>query len=256
MPEGFDGVREVAAEVNAKRGSGGNTLFLRFKDGESKTVRFLEQDNDVHWCWVHESVPAGARTYGRDYPCLRQKKGSTDPCPGCEAGLDRKFKGYINLIWRDAPVLRRDKEGKIVTNQAGEWQYTGETSDQIYVWEGGIKLFEVLDEKNKRYRGLCSRDFDVRRAGVNFPTYHVDPHDPDGGPQPMSEADTKLAEGKPDLNTYTTPNTYDETKRLLNGESWSDVKGKNSGGPARQGGVESGDAARRTNVFMNVGDDE
>lgn len=118
MPRGFQGVRQASAEVESKRGSGGpGALYFRLKAGEDAIVRFLEQDEDIHWCMMHE-VPVENRSFGRNVPCLDQEKDGT-PCPGCERDMDRRFKGFINLIWFNAPVFKRDSENKMVKDRLG-----------------------------------------------------------------------------------------------------------------------------------------
>ena len=64
----------------------------------------MEQDEDISWCMMHE-IPVENRKFGKNVPCLDQEKDGT-PCPGCERDMDRRFKGFINLIWYDAPRLQ------------------------------------------------------------------------------------------------------------------------------------------------------
>ena len=50
MARGFAGVRQASAELEARRGSGGpGVLYFRLKNQEEAIVRFLEQDDDIHW---------------------------------------------------------------------------------------------------------------------------------------------------------------------------------------------------------------
>ena len=225
MPRGFKGVREASAEVEAKRGSGGpGALYFRLKPGDEAIVRFLEQDEDISWCYMHE-VPVENRNFGKNVPCLDQEK-SGIPCPGCERDLDRRFKGYINLIWENAPIFKRDGENKIVKDRMNDPVVIG-TEPQVAVWNSGIRLFEELDEFNTNYRGLMSRRFKVKRKGGGLDTkYAISPVDPDGGAQPMSDAEEKMAAGKYDLNAFIKPGTYDEFLKEL-GEG--DGGGKQNG---------------------------
>jgi hypothetical protein len=239
MPRGFKGVREASAEVEAKRGSGGpGALYFRLKAGEEAVVRFLEQDDDIMWCYMHE-VPVEGRQYGKNVPCLDQEKDGT-PCPGCERDLDRRFKGYINLIWEDAPIFKRDGENKIVKDRMNDPVVVG-TEPQVAVWNSGIRLFEELDEINTTYRGLSSRRFKVKRKGSGLDTkYAINPFDPDGGAQPMSDAEEKLAAQKYDLGNFTKPSTYDEFLKEL---------GEGGGGGGQQQQQNGGDGGRK-NPFM------
>ena len=239
MPRGFEGVRKASEEVEAKRGSGGpGALYFRLKGGEEAKVRFLEQDDDIMWCMMHE-VPVENRNWGKNVPCLDQEKDGT-PCPGCERDMDRRFKGFINLIWFNAPIFKRDGENKIVKDRLNDPVVTG-TKPQVAVWNSGIRLFEELDEVNTNYRGLMSRPFKVKRKGEGLDTkYAIAPWDVDEGAEPMSDEETKMAEGKYDLNQFTAPGTYDEFLKELG-------EGGRGGGQQQNGG---GGQQQRTNPFM------
>src|SRR5436190_4264840 len=206
MPRGFEGVRKTSAEIESRRGGGGiGSLWFRLGPGEDTTVRFLEQDEDIHWAQMHE-VPVEGRQWGRDVACCDQEKDGT-PCPGCEADLPRRFKGYINVIWEDAPVFKRDKEGKMVRDSEGD-PVVVDHKPQVAIWSSGIRLFEELDEINANYKGLMSRRFRVKREGTGFDTkYVVSPVDIDSGPQPMTADETALAADKPDLSANVKPLT-------------------------------------------------
>lgn len=238
MPRGFSGVRQASAEVEARRGSGGpGALFFRLKAGEEAITRFLEQDDDIFWCHMHE-VPVEGRQWGKNVPCLDQEKDGS-PCPGCERDMDRRFKGFINLIWFNAPVFKRDSENKIVKDRLGDPVVTGE-KPQVAVWNSGIRLFEELDEINANYKGLMSRRFKVKRKGSGLDTkYMIVPEDIDSGAQPMDDTEQKLAAEKYDLNQFTKPGSYEEFLKEL---------GEGNGGGNRQNG--GGGESPRTNPFM------
>jgi len=197
-------------------GGRGNLWFKLKNDGDTAVVRFLEQDKDVKWCWMHE-VPKEGAQWGDEIPCRDQKRTGQERCPGCEQGLDRSFTGYINLIWRDAPMLQRDGDGRPVRDGSNQYVIAG-TEDQLAVWEAGITIFEILDSKNTAFKGLTSRDFRITRRGrARDPKtrYDIEPMlDNDGNsmPVPMTDADKKLAADKPDLKLWVTPPSY---------ESWS-----------------------------------
>jgi hypothetical protein len=239
VPRGFSGVRQASAEVESRRGSGGpGALYFRLKAGEEVIVRFLEQDDDIFWCMMHE-VPVEGRSFGKNVPCLDQEKDGT-PCPGCERDLDRRFKGFINLIWFDAPVFKRDESGKMVKDRLNDPVITG-TAPQVAVWNSGIRLFEELDEINANYKGLTSRRFKVKRKGEGLNTkYSITPEDIDAGPQPMTDEEQKLAANKFDLNTFTKPGSYQDFLKELG-------EGGGSGGSGHGGG---GGEQPRTNPFM------
>lgn len=223
MPRGFSGVRNTSADIESRRGSGGpGALWFRLKSGDEAICRFLEQDDDIFWCHMHE-VPVEGRSFGRDVACCDQDKDGT-PCPGCERDLPRKFKGFINVIWNNAPIFKRDGDGKMVKDSLGDPVITGH-KPQVAVWGSGIRLFEQLDEVNTDYRGLTSRRFKVKRKGEKLDTkYHIAPENVDGGAQEMSSEEQTLAGTKYDLNLFVKPPTYDEFLKEL-GEGGSGGNG-------------------------------
>ncbi len=234
-PRGFQGVRQTSAEIEARRGSGGpGALWFRIKSGEEAIVRFLEQDEDIAWCMMHE-VPVEGRQFGRDVVCCDQEK-EGNPCPGCEQQLPRKFKGFVNLIWFSAPVFKRDAEGKLVKDRTGDLIIV-ELKPQVAVWGSGIRLFEELDEVNANFRGLTSRPFRVKRKGEKLSTkYSIAPADTDAGAVPMNAAEKELAKSRYDLNLFIKVPTYDEFLKELGQAPVS------SNGPSA--------SAPRTNPFM------
>jgi hypothetical protein len=219
MPVGMKGVRGVVQDIEARKNSsgGGGPLWLKVGDGESVTVRFLEQGEDVKWAWCHE-VPQAGQQWPRLVVCRDQDEAgqqSGEPCPGCEANYKRKFQGWINVIWRDAPVFEREKPepgktfGRMKKGPDGRLIQQG-TEDQVAVWQAGVVVFEELDGKDVTYKGLTSRDFVIKRRGTGMATkYTIEPADPDAGPVVMSSNDKKLAEGKQDLTGKVSPEPYD-----------------------------------------------
>lgn len=220
MPRGFKGVRQANAAIKARREAGGafgpNALYFSLPDdGDTGIVRFLEENDDIAWCWVHE-IPVEGRQYGRDVPCLDQDDEDL-ACPGCEKEVKRKFKGFINVIWFDAPVYKKDKEGKTVKDSTGDKVVTG-TADQVAVWTSGPRLFEELDEINDAYRGLRSRRFKIKRKGVKLDTkYVIKPEDPDGGKQPFTDEEEDLEQKAYDLNEFMKIPTYEDFVKILSG---------------------------------------
>lgn len=213
MARGFEGVRGASQDIQDRKnsGGGGGKLFFKLTDGDSAVVRFLEQGDDVKWAWVHELPPAGNRPVGDKIPCRAyddEGRFTGEDCPGCEKQLKRTFQGAINLIWRNAPVFKRD-ENKRLVKENGAVVVVGE-SDQIGVWVSGITVFDDLSETDSTYKGLCSRDFKITRRGSALNTkYSINPADPDGGPKPMSAADNTLALEKYDLISYVEAPSYD-----------------------------------------------
>lgn len=228
MPRGFTGVRQASADVEARRGSGGpNALWFRLGEGEEAIVRFLEQGEDIFWCYMHE-VPVEGRNFGRDVVCCNQDSDGT-PCPGCEQGLPRRFKGFMNLIWDHAPVFKKDSEGKLEKDRDNKVIITGYKA-QVAVWGSGIRVFEELDETDSSYRGLRSRHFKVKRKGTGLSTkYSIKPAEVDGGPEDFSSSEKDLEKNKYDLNQFTKPLSYDEFMKEL-GQSGGSGGSNNGGG--------------------------
>jgi hypothetical protein len=228
MPVG--GVGAAAKDINERRaaGSKGGARFFKLKDGESKVVRFLEEGKEIHWAWTHKMPPQGNQKWGDDVPCLDQA-GTSEPCPGCEEGLPKKFKGFISLIERDADKFATVKgdDGK----ERIDWNTVVGNEDAIAVWESGITVFEELDGCDADYKGLKSRDFKITRKGSGLNTaYAIRPMDAGE----MSAADRELEARKPDLSGKIKVGSYDEMrKRLIGGVAPDQGAG---GGNAPTGG--------------------
>lgn len=236
MPSGFGGIREEAAASRARREaatSGGSFDYFALEDGETAVVRFLEQGDDrnpIVYCKVH-TLPHPDRPYGEDVVCLDQEN-EGEPCPACDyEGKNqdkirkRKFKGFINLIWRDGPVYKKDENKRLVKPK----QIVGQM-DGLFVWSSGIQLFEQLDELDEAFKGLRSRDFKVKRTGKKLDTkYTIQPYDPDAGPVPMSSADQKLDAEKTDLTPLVTPMSYDDMAKKLGGRPSGRERSSGSG---------------------------
>lgn len=212
-PRGFEGVQRAMQNIEARKAAGGGigpqpTYFKLPNSGDSAIVRFLEQGDEVSWCWTHSIPPRGNQKFGDDVPC-RDQEGTGTPCPGCEQGLYKSFKGFINLIWRDGPVYKRNDQGWL-EKDGNNRPIVVSRRDTIALWEAGIMVFDELNGLDATYKGLSSRDFKVTRRGEGLNTrYNIVPADPDAGPQPMSDADRELAKTKMDLNELTTPPAYE-----------------------------------------------
>lgn len=210
MPRGIESIREAAAEIESRRqgGGGGWVQWFRVEDGGEAVVRFLEQDEDVAWSWTHQLAPRDGQNFGDDEVCLNQDGSDRDACPGCQQGMRRKFIGYINLIWREGPVWKRNDEGRLVKENGR--LVLDRREDILAVWKGGIMVFDELTGLNATYKGLMTRDFRLRRRGDGLNTsWQIYPADPDGGPKAMSAADKKLAAEKTDLTPLITPPSYE-----------------------------------------------
>ncbi len=206
MPRGTAGIVAAKRDIEERKASGGGGgLWFRLRSGEEATVRFLEQGDDLAFAWCHEMPKEPNERYPRLVVCRDQGNEGT-PCPGCEQQFKRRFRGWINIIWRDAPVRKQDKEGKWIRTKDGkEWEIEGH-ADQTSIWNAGIEVFDNLVALDAHYKGLMSRDFTVKRSGEGLDTKWTPmPEEP----SELSEADKKLAESKPDLDRYITPQSYE-----------------------------------------------
>jgi hypothetical protein len=259
---GFSAVRKASQEITDKKNSGGDwgpkELWPALRNsGDSVIVRFLEQGEEVKAAWCHEYRKANVNRSFFE-PCLDQLETGV-PCPGCEQGLKRTFKGAINVIWRDSPQLKRGEDGRAVKNEAGQFVVDG-YKDEIAVWFQGITVFEDLADKDVKYRGLTSRDFEITRRGSGLNTkYSIDPVlDADGNANsvPLTEADKKLAAEKFDLvKHYFEIQSYEDAATRIGGGAPSgggvtEEAVKDSESPWERRARESGGEAR-ANRFLN-----
>lgn len=214
MPKGFKAIQEAASKMGGG-GSGGSVLYLKLpNDGDSATVRFLEEGEEVYSYYYHDfSHVAPKEGWKTKIPCLDEDDEGT-PCPGCEQDLPRKFQGLINIIWRDAPVYAKDKEGNI------DWSKQKGTADQVAVWRGGINIFnKTLARKDATFKGIGSRDFEITRdgEGLQNTSYSVEPVVVDGETKAvaLSKADKELAKEKYDLEEIARFVEYDEFEKII-----------------------------------------
>lgn len=211
---------EAAAEARARQAAYGENrvAFAKFDPGTPTLVRFLEQGEDVAWAYVHEAPKPNPTAVAKVTPCLNQEDHTPQPCPGCEMGSPRKIKGWINLIYRNAPVYQKDANGKEITDPLSKQKIMVGQADQVQVWNSGPNLFTTLGQKDRTFKGLTSRDFVVIRTGSGLDTkYAIEPADADGGPKKMSDNDLKLMGEKTDLTRFTKPEDYDYTRQFLMG---------------------------------------
>lgn len=221
------GVSQAAKDYRERKAAAesGGTVFFKLEDGAEATVRFLEEGDSFTTFWVHRLPQQGARF--PQIPCLDQspKPSGRIACPGCEENHKRSFRFAINVIHRDAPVPKRDKDNnnRIVKDSNNNIVYTDQRADQVKVWSGGIQVAEDLDHLDGKYGGLTSRDFFISRRGQKLDTvYTILPAD---NRTPLSENDKKLVAAKFDLNELKKPPEY---------ESFYSYRGA-TGGPPQSG---------------------
>lgn len=246
MPTGIERFQRKQEAKEAARGTGASGMqadYFAILGGTFAVVRILEQGDELVYADVHRVPVANAR-YPRDLICLDTEDDGTR-CPACQSDDDkirrRSTRGFINVIWRDGPVYERNDFGGPKKDANGK-PIIVDREDGVFLWKCSGTVFQMLIEKDSKYKGLMSRDFEVRRTGSTMQDtrYSIDPFDPDGGPQPMTIADQALAAKKYDLQAMTKPLEYAAFVAVMNGAPSSD-------GP--QPTLDRGALATAANVF-------
>jgi hypothetical protein len=228
MPKGFSSLREEIQRIEERKqkaleGGGSQerdwTPSLWFKLPESASgktaeevtsamsavIRPLEEGDDVAYALVHP-VTVPDKKWPVDIPC-RDQDNSGEPCPGCEAGLKRKVKGWINVIWRDAPDFPQDEDGRYNTKVDYE---SLPKSDKVAILSSGPQLFGRLDELDEDLDGITNYELSITRKGLNLATTYDIKRVKGTKKSALSAADKKLAEDKPDLSNFIRIPEYDE----------------------------------------------
>lgn len=219
MAKGF----AAAKKVGEYTGGGGfqprppGTTYFSLKDGQTAIVRFLSPAEEIEWARKWKLPPSRNFQYGEMVNCVDQMEDGT-PDPGYAANLKSGFRAYPVLIWRNAPVFQRGPDGKLVKDSNGAKQLTG-YADQIAVWECSFEVYQNLQAKDEKYRGLPSRDLEIRRRGAKTDTeYLIEPADLDAGPQPLTPADQALiSTSMIDVAPFVKVPTFEELAAYING---------------------------------------
>lgn len=257
MPTGAEGFRrkqEQKATQQAASNFGIKADFFGIEDGQIAVVRFLEQGDQLCYADSHK-IPTPGMEFGSDLLCLDQQDDGT-VCPGCQSEIDsirrRSTRGYLNLIWRDVsgdptrypsvqpappappitsglyvsgPVYERNDFG--TPKKHGKKKIITGYASGVFLWKCSNDVFTGLLEKDGKYRGLMSRDFEIKRvgSGPRDTKYMIEPADVDGGPQAMTVADQGLAEKKYDLAELTKPLDYGAAYAVVHGGASAQTAG-------------------------------
>lgn len=229
-PKGFSKFREEAQKIEERKqkaleGGGEKdwTPSLWFKLPESASgkvereitsamraiIRPLEEGDDVAYALVHP-VAVPEKKWAVDIVC-RDQDNSGEACPGCEANLKRKLKGWINVIWRAAPDFPQDENGRYNTKVDYE---SLSKSDKVAILSSGPQLFGRLDELDEDLDGLTNYDFRITRRGTGLSTTYEIKKSKKAA---LNAADKKLVEDKPDLSNFIRVPDYDEWVDRANG---------------------------------------
>jgi hypothetical protein len=248
MPKGFNNLREELARIEQRKAKAlegdserdwAPVLWFKLPDsaaGKTKdevtssmtaVIRPLEEGDDLTYALVHPVTIEG-KPYPVDIVC-RDQDHSGEPCPGCEAGIKQAVKGFLNVIWRDAPDFPLDKDtGKYNTKVDYE---SLPKSDKIAVISSGPTLFGRFDELDEDLEGLTNYEFQITREGLKLNTKYKVKKVKKAA---LSAADKKLVEEKHDLSHYVRVPDYDEwIERSQGNFSRSSDDGEEASAPAK-----------------------
>lgn len=220
MAKGWDGIQQQAAATAANRERFQQQKLPKLVVGEKSPgpfqIRICEQGPDVNNYPVHEyKVPDGRGGFwNRRFTCLSEVQ---QPCPGCNAGLKQKRRGVLNVIQRNRPIHRKDKDGKDIQQPDGTFIVDG-WQDEVVIVDVGGPTSEMLRKADADYRGLMCRDFVVQFSGDTFQSWTLTPAMDAAGnssPTSMSENDQVLLARKHDLDLYMKPPTYEEAAKII-----------------------------------------
>lgn len=226
MAQGTNRSEQQQKAAAERRKNSGKETWL--KEGEKMTGRFLEQAQDIFEFAVHEyTVQTNKGPQRREFTCLNDAEDGT-PCPGCKAGLKRKFRGVFNLIQRDRPIVRKGSDGFAMRDSAGNLIFDGQ-EDAVVVWKCPSTTLDLIKGKDKHYKGLMSRDFIVARSGTTFSPYVIEAADPDAGAVPMTPQDEEMATKKHDLNEFMKAPSFSEAAQIVASQSGSQTQPQSQG---------------------------
>lgn len=245
MPRGLGKIQQVAKENAAKRKAyeeaGPGLRFLKLDDGDSVRVRFLEQGDDVWMLWTHQLPKRPGQKFGDSVWCLDQEDEGV-ACPGCNRQKTRSAKMCINVIWYDAPKIKRDSDGKAVKVN-DEIVFEG-TENCVATWQRGSTEGGRLAYLNEQHGGLVGHIFKITRQGStkDDTKYFIDPDQLNVDPTP---ADTELYKAKPDPRDVVRKFSFGDMERAYAG-------GGDGGAPQAGLGQPQPDADMSGNVFANA----
>lgn len=216
MPKGF----AAAQKAGSRQGGAGFhsrpkgiNFFKLPNSGDSATVRFLQNHEDIEWVRQWKTAPSSNFPYGEKLNAIDQFEDGT-PDPGYAAGLKSTFTAFPVLIWRQAPVYAKDAEGKLLKDGNGNKQLVN-YADQVAVWECSYTVYETLRTLDQEAGNLMSCDFKVVRQGTRTDTKYI--FFPSAA-TPITPQDSQLAATQRiDVAPFVKIPTYDELYAYLNG---------------------------------------
>lgn len=186
-------------KASASRSPGGDRFvnnFLSWKDGETKTVRFLTDGDQIITVAVHEQVDCfdGKK---RSFVCRREIDGKDSPCELCDiANASQNQRARRRELGYGIAVLRlehRNEKGQVDSYVDATDTVDGKAVPVVGIIRQGPKNFwaQALAAFEK-YGTLLDRDYDIgRRGSTTDTTYTMFPNAP-----------VALPDGVADWNAY------------------------------------------------------
>jgi len=204
--EGLGNVDAILARQAEKRAAGRTGWVKVSDDEEDPTIvraydASLFRDGYIHQVEFEIEVEDRNKrgrmktiTVRRDRMCLDQDEDGT-PCPGCRDELERRFKFWLPVVWREAPV---EVDGKVKGYK-----------DRVALLSGGSRLVAVINRIHKK-KGLTKQDIELTKSGDGFNVQYVgEPLDR----EPISDDDKALVknfDAKKLLDRYTEVLDFDD----------------------------------------------
>jgi len=191
--------------------------YLSVKENQSVTVRFLETPDKFRWTYV-QNIPVPGSQYPKQVPTLDVNNDGEVDCPLRQfTGKNPSVRGYLQVIWRDAPKPVRTKDGGVEKDQNNNIKYDG-VEDRICVWSQGVKVLKNLGALNSTLEedgyNITECDIKISRTGSGKnTTYTLIPRKQ----QALSASDKKIAENPIDITSLLTPPSLEEALKLVNG---------------------------------------
>lgn len=209
--------------------------YFRLKDGETATIRFLEEADDIRWAYMYQ-VPVMGAKYPVFVPTLDQEQDGAD-CPFRDSekvtGAPR-LRFFANVIWRGAPKYKKDQTGKYLRDSNNQLLVDG-NEDAVAIWNNGRRVLEQLYAIDQEIKGITSRDIKVRRQGAGKETQYI--IYPSETVVELSDNDKRLANDKFDVTSFVKPPSFDEAMEMLGVEKTTN---------------DAIESAKSANLFLNA----
>jgi len=142
--------------------------YLSIKENQSATVRFLETPKEFRWVYV-QTIPVPGNQFGKMIPTLDVNNDGEVNCPLRQAtGKQPSVRGFLQVIWRDAPKPVRNEAGEVERDQNNKIKYDG-VEDRVCIWSQGIKVLRNLGSINSTLEedgyNITECDMTINRVG-------------------------------------------------------------------------------------------